>query len=108
MGSLWGGFLGDDPEAVGLLNDADPLVGARRDVPLPSEETDLVGSRDHSLVMDGEVQVQKAFGWGRPPAGVAFFEVFLDGLARGHSCAAADVFVLIPMDFLGQQKGVTH
>ena len=35
-------LVGDDPEAVGLLDDANAGASARSDVPLPAEETDLV------------------------------------------------------------------
>ena len=42
---LWGlgcWFVGDDPEALGLLDDADAGAPAGCDVPLPAEEADLV------------------------------------------------------------------
>lgn len=42
---LWGSgcwLIGDDPEAVRLLDDANAGASARCDVPLPAEEADLV------------------------------------------------------------------
>lgn len=35
-------LVGDDPEALGLLDDADAGAPARCDVPLSAEEADLV------------------------------------------------------------------
>ena len=45
-------LVGDDPEAVGLLDDADAGAPAWGDVPLSAEEADLVCLCDDSLVMD--------------------------------------------------------
>ena len=45
VGPLWGlgcRLVGDDPEAVGLLDDANAGASARCDVPFPAEEADLV------------------------------------------------------------------
>jgi len=42
LGSLGCRLAGNDPEAVGLLDDADAALPARCDVPLPAEEADLV------------------------------------------------------------------
>lgn len=35
-------LIGDDPEAVGLLDDPNAGASARGDVPLPAEEADLI------------------------------------------------------------------
>lgn len=60
VGPLWrlGCWLaGNDPEAVGLLDDADALGRAGCDVPLSSQEADLVDHRNHPLVVNREVQI---------------------------------------------------
>ena len=50
-------LAGNDPEAVGLLDDENALGRAGCDVPLSSQETDLISHRDHPLVVNREMQV---------------------------------------------------